>query len=148
MTAIYLRFPHGLGDVVQFSVVLKHLRKYRQDWVVDVRCGRGKHTALIGLCRRVYHDQEPEPVGPYQSVADLGFYENYCRYTDKPNSKVTNCLQEVFGLAYDASRIECGHGVKQAVDEWSNKYQKVWRLETWDAGPDGDTGMAVIWRVG
>ncbi len=48
----------------------------------------------------------------------------------------------------DASRAECGHGVKQAVDEWANKYQKVWRLETWDAGPDGDTGMAVIWRIG
>lgn len=101
MVKVLLHFPHGLGDVVQLSVVLKHLRQHRTDWVIDVRCGRGKHTALIGLCNKVWHDQEPEPSGPYDAVAQLGWYENYCRYEDRPNSKITNCLAEVFGLNYD-----------------------------------------------
>ncbi len=83
--------------------MLKHLRKYRTGWNVDVRVGRGKHTALVGLCRRVYTDQDPDPVGPYDSIADLGWYENYLRFPDRPNSKVTNCLQEVFGIDYDPS---------------------------------------------
>jgi ADP-heptose:LPS heptosyltransferase len=101
MTNVLLRFPHGLGDVTQFSIVLKHLRRHRPGWNVDVVVGRGKHSILEGLCRRVFHDQEPEPRGPYDSIVDLGFYENYNRYIDKPNSKVTNCLAEVFGLGWD-----------------------------------------------
>lgn len=103
MTAILLRFPHGLGDVVQFSVVLAHLRKYRPDWQVDVVVGRGKHTALTGQCRRVYHDQTTGPVGPYDSEQTLGWWENYNGYVDCPNSKITNCLRECFGLEWDAS---------------------------------------------
>jgi ADP-heptose:LPS heptosyltransferase len=101
MPRILIHFPHGLGDVVQFGVILKHLRKHRPDWEVDVRCGRGKHTALLGMCHRVYHDQEPEPTEGYDTIIHIGFYENYNRYIDRPNSKVTNCLAEVFGLDYD-----------------------------------------------
>jgi ADP-heptose:LPS heptosyltransferase len=96
-----INFPHGLGDCVQFSVVLKHLRKYRPDWRITVRCGRGKHTALVGLCHQVVHDQEPEPRGPFERVVDVGFFENYNGYTDKPCSKITNTLMELFGLNYD-----------------------------------------------
>lgn len=103
MPTIRLNFPHGLGDAVQFTVILKHLRRHRPDWTVDVRCGRGKHSALTGHCRRAYHDQEPEPSGPYDTVADIGWYENYHRYVGRPNSKITNCLAEVFGLDYDSS---------------------------------------------
>lgn len=77
-----------------------------------MRVGRGKHSAIVGLCRRVYHDQEPEPVGPYKTVLHLGFYENYAGYSDRPNSKVTNCLREVFGIDWDATlgRYYCNHG--------------------------------------
>ncbi len=33
---VLIEFAHGLGDAVQFSVVLKHLRKYKPDWNIDV----------------------------------------------------------------------------------------------------------------
>lgn len=98
---VFIDFPHGLGDCTQFSVVLKHLRELRQDWLVDVKVGRGKHSILEGLCRRVYHDQEPHPPRDrYRQWIDIGFFENYNRYPDCPNSKVTNCLREVFGLSW------------------------------------------------
>jgi hypothetical protein len=97
-----IRFSHGLGDVTQFTVILKHLHRHRSGWNVDVRCGIGKHTALKGLCRRVYHDREPEPTETYDSVQDLGWWENYNAYDDRPNSKVTNCLAEVFGIKWEA----------------------------------------------
>jgi ADP-heptose:LPS heptosyltransferase len=99
---ILIKFSHGLGDVVQSTVILKHLRKYRPDWIVDYRCGRGKHTAAIGLCNRVWHDQEPEPPHEnYSTVVMPGFWENYNRELGVPNSKVVNCLKEVFGIQYD-----------------------------------------------
>lgn len=103
---ILVIFSHGLGDVVQFSVILKHLAKYRPNWAVDVVCGKGKHTALIGLCRNVYSS---EPDGHYDSRLSVSFFENFCRYPDRPNSKIVNCLQEVFGIQYDPSlgRYHC-----------------------------------------
>jgi hypothetical protein len=72
---LLIRFGHGLGDVVQASVILKHLAKYRPDWLVTFRCGKGKHTALQGLCHRISHDQEPElRDADYDSVVSLGFF--------------------------------------------------------------------------
>lgn len=99
---ILIKFAHGLGDVTQATVILKHLRKYRPDWVVDFRCGRGKHTAAVGLCNKVWHDAEPEPpASDYSTVVEPGFWENYNHERDQPNSKVINCLKEVFGIAWD-----------------------------------------------
>ncbi len=87
--------------MTQFTVVLRHLRVLRPEWQVDVRCGKGKHTALIGLCRAVYHDQQDHPPRErYKQYVDLSWFENYNRYGDRPNSKVTNCLHEVFGLPW------------------------------------------------
>lgn len=71
---------------------------------MDSIVGRGKHTALTGLCNRVWHDQErPGPPGGYDTEAELGFFENYLGFRDRPCTKITNCLREVFGLEYDAS---------------------------------------------
>ena len=102
---VLIRFSHGLGDCCQLTVVLQHLKKHRSDWVVDVRAGRGKHSIFKGLCRHAYHDQEPEPSGPYDKVLELGWWENFNSYHDKPNTKVTNSLVEDFDIPYDP---ECG----------------------------------------
>jgi len=37
-------------------------------------------------------------------------------------------------------------GVKPAVDEFSDSHPRDWLLETHDAGPGGDTGLAILWR--
>jgi FkbM family methyltransferase len=98
---VLLTFNHGLGDACQFTVILRHLRKYRPDWTVDVWSLRGKHSAFHGLCRKSYHDQEEFPQEKYDRRFDIFWYENYYGYTDRPNSKITNCLAEVFGIPYD-----------------------------------------------
>jgi FkbM family methyltransferase len=101
---VLVRFMHGLGDAVQLTVVLRHIQRYHQDWLVDVYSLRGKHSAFHGLCRRSYHEQEAErPAGLYAAQYDLGWFENYNGYTDRPNSKVTNCLQEVFHIPYESA---------------------------------------------
>lgn len=38
-------------------------------------------------------------------------------------------------------------GVKPAVDEFCDARSGMWLLETHDAGPDGDTGLCVIWKL-
>ena len=91
---------------MQLSVVLKHLKKYRPNWQVDVLCGRGKHGALGSLCHQVYYEQAQVNGVHYDQAIDLYWWENYNAYTDKPNSKITNCLREVFGLDWDESLAE------------------------------------------
>lgn len=93
--------------------MLKHIRRYRPDWEVDIVVGRGKHTALFGLCRGVYHDQEPRPSGPYDSVKGCGMFENYCGMIDRPGTKITNCLRDEFGINQwdaDLGRYTCARG--------------------------------------
>lgn len=100
--AMLLKFWHGLGDAVQFTVVLKHLAREYQGWNIDVVGKRGKHTAFRGLCRQTFHEDEPRPGdAAYHSVRDVFWYENYNAYANCPNSKVTNCLAEAFGVIYD-----------------------------------------------
>jgi ADP-heptose:LPS heptosyltransferase len=123
MTRVLILHPHGLGDIAQFSVVLKHLKKHRPDWEVDVVVGRGKHTALVGQCHRVFYDGEQRPnESQYKSVISLGWWENFNHYNDRPNSKVTNCLKEVFGLDWDASlgryEIRVGEEAFGRAREW------------------------------
>lgn len=37
-------------------------------------------------------------------------------------------------------------GVEQAVDEFAGEHGDAWLLETHDAGADGDTGFAILWK--
>ncbi|MBX9677967.1 MAG: hypothetical protein K2X38_04325 [Gemmataceae bacterium] len=100
---VLIDFRHGLGDVVQSTVVLKHLQKYRPDWQIHYRCGIGKESAVKGLCSEVSHDKQPGPEGHFDTKLVPPWWENYCRYTYCPNSKITNCLAEQFGLSWDAT---------------------------------------------
>jgi len=101
-----LRFPHGLGDCVQLTCILRHFQKFRPNWIVDVVVGTGKHTLFAGLCRRAYSDCEPVPPDEsYDLATDVGFYENYNAYGDVPSTKVTNCLRDVFQIAPDPTLL-------------------------------------------
>jgi ADP-heptose:LPS heptosyltransferase len=102
---LLIRFHHGLGDTVQLGVVLKHLRRYRPNWTVDVWCGRGKETALAGLCRRVYHDRQTDQVDfqAYDRIVEPGFFESRDRLAGVPATKAVDTLRNVFGIDYDAS---------------------------------------------
>lgn len=98
---VLFKFSHGIGDAAQFTVVLKHVKHYRPNWIVDVVAGRGKHSAFRGLCNAFYYDGQPRPdESSYSEVRWIGWYENYNGYRDRPNSKITNCLDEEFGFPY------------------------------------------------
>lgn len=120
---VLIKFRHGLGDAVQFTVVLKHLRKHRPDWTVFVKALRGKHSAMHGLCERVWHDGEKSPPdSDFDRTFDLYWYENYNRYRGRSNSKVTNCLEEVFRIPYDPAlgryQVDVRRPFLDRADSW------------------------------
>lgn len=97
---VLIKFRHGLGDAVQLTSVLLHLRSERPGWLIDVAAQTGKHTCYRGLCERSY-DMDREPVPPdhtYDAVFDLEWKENTLNYADTISTKVTRCLAEVFGI--------------------------------------------------
>ena len=101
---ILIRFKHGLGDAVQLTSVLKHLRLYKLDWQVDVVSLYGMHSAMVGLCNNSYCEQAPDEA-QYERVFDLPWWENYNGYGECPNTKVTNCLKEIFSIKPDLSLL-------------------------------------------
>ncbi len=97
---VLIQFRHGLGDAVQFTAVLRHLRHYHPDWEIDVAALRGKHSAFHGLCQRVFVlGEEGAARADYDHVYALEWHENRTPDGRWPNTKVTRCLLEVFQLS-------------------------------------------------
>ena len=96
---LLIEFRHGLGDAVQLSVVLQHLRHYHPEWNVDVAVPAGKHSLYKGLCRKVFvSDRDPIDRSAYNQVQALDWHECHAALPDAPSTKAVRCLQEVFGL--------------------------------------------------
>lgn len=120
---VLIKFSHGIGDATQFTSVLKHIREARPNWSVDVVAGRGKHSAFRGLCANTYFEGQARPDdSTYDEVKCVGWYENYNGYTDRPNSKITNSLQEEFGIPYNPAlggyTIKYTEGERVRAREW------------------------------
>lgn len=94
-----IEFRHGLGDAIQFTAVLKHLRHYHPDWELEVASLRGKHSAFHGLCQQSVLLDDPRPVeAACDRVDRLDWDESRIADGRWPNTKVTRCLQEIYRL--------------------------------------------------
>ncbi len=97
--SVLIEFRHGLGDAVQLTVVLAHLRHYHPDWHIEVASLVGKHSAHRGLCERcIVIDREPVRRAAYDQAFTLDWHESRTDSPDWPSTKPTRCLREVFGL--------------------------------------------------
>lgn len=110
---------YGLGDAVQMSAVLRHLRKYRPEWVIDYRAEDGKHQCGRGIAASTFAYGE-EPAGKrYDAEAEIILYDTWANWGDRPNTRVSSCLHERFGLGWDAEcgryKVEVGWGVCSAI---------------------------------
>jgi len=97
---LLLRFRHGLGDVVQLSIVLRHLAAEHPEWEVDVVAPSGRGGILAGVCRRTMSEGEAEvDEAAYDQVCDLAWDEHLSGRDDAPSTKATHCLVDQFFLA-------------------------------------------------
>lgn len=90
---------YGLGDAVQMSAVLRHVRKYRPEWRVDYQAEPGRESVGVGLVDRVlcYGD----PYRHYDAEVQIILYDTFANWHDRPNTRVTSCLHERFGILWD-----------------------------------------------
>ena len=94
-----------IGDAVQMSSVLRHLRKYRPHWVIDFQAESGRHKVGRGIARNIFCYGEPYPSAHYDSEHQIVLYDTFPNWHDRPNTRVATCLHERFGIDWDR---ECG----------------------------------------
>lgn len=138
---VLIEFRHGLGDAVQFTLVLKHLYDAHPEWDIDVAALPGKHTAFHGLCRRaLVIDRDPIERSRYRQVYSLDWHE--CR-TDEPgtpNTKPVRCLREVFRLSPKPELCRYSINAGPAAREAARTYLSA----VCPQGPDGDGRFPVV----
>lgn len=97
---LLLRFTCGLGDHIQLTVLLQHVRALYPHVAVDLACHASKATGFVeaGLVRAVYNIGS-EPAGSYDAERRLYWHEPATCYADSPSTKAERCLKEIFGIA-------------------------------------------------
>ena len=116
---VSLHRGYGLGDAVQMSSVLRHVARYRSEWTVDYRAEEGKHQVGRGIVANTFAYGEPAPHDHYDAEVDICLYDTWANFGDRPNTRVSSCLHERFGLGWDR---ECGRyqvNVSQSVKNWA-----------------------------
>lgn len=93
---------YGLGDAVQMSSVLRHIKKYRPHWIVDFQAEKGRESVGRGHCNRVFCYGD-EYATTYDREAQIVLYDTFANWHDRPNTRVTSCLHERFGIEWDRS---------------------------------------------
>lgn len=96
---------YGLGDGCQMSAVLRHVRRYRPHWIIDYQAEAGKECVGRGIAHNVFAYGQPYAHEYYDAEVQIILYDTWANWGDRPNTRVSSCLHERFGLGWDA---ECG----------------------------------------
>lgn len=91
---VLIKFRHGLGDAIQLTSVLGHLKFYYPDWDLTIWVGHGKHSALRSFGTVVTSD----PKSKFDAVYDLDWWECDRCFRNTPSTKAELCLTNVFKL--------------------------------------------------
>ncbi len=120
---VLLRFPHGLGDAVQLTTVLLHLRRFRPEWVIDIEAKPGAASLFAGLARRVFvAGRDRFRAGDYDLIHTLAWLEPSECYRDSPSTKAERCLREAFHMAPRQELCRYQIGVSAAARRQAAEY--------------------------
>src|SRR5271154_5567717 len=90
----------GLGDAVQFGIVLKHLKHYHPDWTIGIETNKGHWDCFRGLADEIFPLVMPFSWrNKFDKIQTIKFLTPDHFYGTKvPSTKPTRCLIEEFGL--------------------------------------------------
>ena len=114
------RSGYGLGDGVQVSSVLRHVVKERPHWKVDYQAEEGKHQVGRGIVSATFAYGEPYPSDHYDAEVQIILYDTWANWHDRPNTRVSSCLHEQFGIKW---RPDCARyvvNVSEGVKRWAS----------------------------
>lgn len=102
------------------TAVLRHVIKNRPHWLIDYQADRGSHSAMLGLVRNAISYDEPLPCSEYEREIQINLYDTFACWEDRPNTRVSQCLHERFGMKWEAElgRYQINVGIKQTEDAY------------------------------
>lgn len=92
---------YGLGDAVQMSSVLRHVAKNRPEWKIDYQAEEGRHQVGRGIVSTHFAYGQPYPSPHYDAEVQICLYDTWANWGDRPNTRVSSCLHERFGLGWE-----------------------------------------------
>ena len=95
--SLLLTFTHGLGDGVQFTVVLKHLAALFPDWKVDVCTQPERHDMMRSAGVR-YCFEPGEARGEHVYTRTISIVEPSTCFNNSPATKAETVLRNYFGI--------------------------------------------------
>lgn len=97
---VLLRFLHGLGDHIQFGVVLQNLRARHPEWRLEMACWSPWAAGFVqaGLCDAVHQNGKEFYEGGYHMEVSVAWNDPATSYATFPSTKAERCLLEVFGI--------------------------------------------------
>ena len=97
---LLLLFEHGLGDCVQFTIILKHLRHYYPQIEIGVVAGLGKDNIFFGLADKHWPLSHPQywKSEKWDLEINVEFRRPTFNYLAAPTTKVSESLITEFGL--------------------------------------------------
>ena len=87
------------------SAVLRHVAKHRPHWRVDFQAEEGRHQVGRGIVDSTFAYETPYPHAHYDAEVQICLYDTWSNWGDRPNTRVSSCLHERFGMEWDS---ECG----------------------------------------
>lgn len=123
---------YGLGDAVQMSSVLRHLAKHRPEWVIDYTAEEGFHQVGRGIVSYHFPLGTPTPHSHYDTEVQIVLYDTWANWHDRPNTRVSSCLHEQFGLGWDSG---CGRYMVNVSPEATAAVRYVWTTFVPDIHP-------------
>lgn len=126
---ISLHQGYGLGDAVQMSAVLRHVAAAHPEWNIDFRAEEGRHQVGRGIVADTFPCGRPSPSRHYDAEFQIVLYETWYGWTDRPNTRVSSCLHEIFGLPWHNSYGR--YKVNVSRDDWHAVQLAMYR---WIAG--------------
>ena len=119
--SLRLEVTHGLGDCVQFTTVLKHLRAIHPEWHVDVATNRERQE-IMRLAGARYTFDPGQTRGEHVYSRFMPMTEPEVGYQHHPGTKAERCLRDIFGIepVPELCRYHVGFTSEQSA--WAEKY--------------------------
>src|SRR5258708_3644628 len=123
-TRVLYKMRHGLGDSVQCTIFIRHIKHYHPDWFVGVECRQGHEAIFRSVADAVYCDhkpwwwreQYPKPVELQFPHYKMGIH------TVLPSTKATQAIHD-FGMTPiypDLYHYTCE--ISDAAKQTANEY--------------------------
>lgn len=117
---ISLQKGYGLGDAVQMSAVLRHVAAARPDWRIYFRAQEGQHQVGRGIAARTFaFGDDPKESLRYDAEVQILLFDTWANWHDRPNTRVSSCLHERFGLPWMEEYGRYRVNVSQIVHNWA-----------------------------